>query len=182
MIESAQGAPVADIRTIPLRHAAAASTTFAILLGIGVMAPMLRLPQLLTGALVNADLLVAVVLVGPRAAVSIGVLPSLFAVVTGQLPAPLAPLVPLIMLGNALLVGAFALLRQRGWWLGVVAAAVAKCCWLFGATTLLVATTGLLDAPVAPVALTMMGWPQLTTALAGGVIAYAVLAPRRRPL
>jgi hypothetical protein len=102
-------------------------------------------------------------------------------VVSGQLPAPLAPLVPLIMLGNVLLVAVFELLRKRGWWLGVVVAAVAKCAWLFGATTLLVATTGVLAAPAVPVALAVMGWPQLATALSGGAIAYAVLSTGRRP-
>ncbi len=171
---------MAAVRTISLRRAAAASHTFAILLGISVVAPMLGLPQFFTGTLVNATLLVAVVLLGPRAAVSIGVLPSLFAVMSGQLPAPLAPLVPLIMLGNVLLVTVFSLLRERGWWLGAVAAAVVKYCWLFGATSLLAASTGLLAAPVVPVALTMMGWPQLVTALSGGAIAYAVLRPARR--
>ena len=169
-------------RTMSLHRVAAVSTTFATLLGIAVVAPLLGLPQLITGTIVNADLLVAVVLVGPRAAVGIAVLPSLFAVVSGQLPSPLAPLVPVIVLGNVLLVGVFEGLRRRSWWLGVAVAAVAKFVWLFGATSLLATATHLLAAPVVPVALVMMGWPQLTTALAGGVVAYAVLGPVRRRL
>jgi hypothetical protein len=44
-----------------------------------------------------------------------------------------------------------------------------------------VATTGLLAAPAGSLALAMMGWPQLVTALAGGAIAYAVVGPARRP-
>ena len=172
---------MAAIRTISVRRAAEASTTFAILLGISVLAPVLGLPQLFTGTLVNAALLAAVVLVGPRAAVSIGVLPSLFAVMSGQLPGPLAPLVPLIIVGNTLLVLVFERARRRGWRLGVTAAAAAKFCWLFGATSLVTAGTGLLAAPVVPLALAMMGWPQLVTALAGGAIAYAVVGPARRP-
>ena len=171
---------MAAIGTISVRHAAEASTTYAALLGISVLAPMLGLPQLFTGTVVNAALLVAVVLLGPRAAISIGVLPSLFAVVSGQLPAPLAPLVPLIIVGNTLLVLVFERARQHGWWLGVVAAAAAKYCWLFGATSLLTATTGLLPAAAIPVALLMMGWPQLVTALSGGTIAYALVRPARR--
>jgi hypothetical protein len=168
------------VLTGSLRGAAAASKTFAILLGISVAAPALGLPQLFTGTLVNAALLVATVLLGPRAAVSIGILPSLFAVVSGQLPAALAPLVPVIMLGNALLVVVFHVLRERGWWLGAVAAAAVKFCWLFGATGLLVASTGLLAEPAVPVALVVMGWPQLVTALSGGALAYVVLRPGRR--
>jgi hypothetical protein len=171
---------MSSVLTGPVRGAAAASKTFATLLGISVVAPVLGLPQLFTGTLVNAALLVATVLLGPRAAVSIGILPSLFAVVSGQLPAALAPLVPLIMLGNALLVVVFHVLRERGWWLSAVAAAVVKSCWLFGATGLLAVSTGLLAEPVVPVALVVMGWPQLVTALSGGVLAYAVLRPGRR--
>ncbi len=172
---------MAAVLTDSLRGVAAASRTYATLLGISVLAPMLGLPQLFTGTIVNAALLVAVVLVGPRAAVSIGILPSLFAVMSGQLAAPLAPLVPLIMAGNILLVVTFHVLRKRGWWRGAVAAAVLKSGWLLATTGLLVAATDLLAAPMVPVALTVMGWPQLVTALSGGVIAYAVLRPARRP-
>ncbi len=172
---------MAATQTISVRHAAAASATFALLLGISVLTPLLGLPQLFTGTVVNAALLVAVVLVGPRAAISIGVLPSLFAVMSGQLPAPLTPLVPLIIVGNTLLVLVFERARRRGWSIGVVAAAATKWCWLFGTTTLLTATTGLLATAAVPVALAMMGWAQLVTALAGGAIAYAVAGPARRP-
>ncbi|MGN6300891.1 MAG: iron hydrogenase [Angustibacter sp.] len=168
---------MAATRTMSLQRATAVSATFAALLGIAVVAPLLRMPQLITGTIVNADLLAAVVLIGPRAAVGVAALPSLFAVASGQLPSPLAPLLPVIVLGNLLLVGLFGRLRQKSWWLGVVVAAVVKFAWLFGATSLLATATHLLAAPAVPVALVMMGWPQLTTALAGGVVAYAVLDP-----
>jgi hypothetical protein len=166
--------------TVTLRRAAEASTTFALLLGVSVLAPMLGLPQLLTGVVVNAALLIACVELGPGAAISIGVLPSLFAVMSGALPAALAPLVPFIMVGNALLVLVFQALRSRSYWLGAVTAAAAKSGLLLGTVGLLVAATDLLPAPVVPVALTMMSWTQLATALAGGVVAYAVLKPTRR--
>ena len=169
---------MATVRTDTFRRVAVASNTFAILLGISIAAPLLRLPQLLAGTIVNATLFAAVVLVGPRAAVSIGILPSLFAILSGQLPAPLAPLVPLIMVGNALLVVVFQVLRERSWWWGVGAAAVVKFAWLYGAASIL--ATGLLPATAVPVALMVLGWPQLVTALAGGVLAYAVLPPARR--
>ena len=165
--------------TISLRHAAVVSNTFAVLLIVSMVTPLLRLPQLFTGSIVNATLLVAAVALGPRAAVTLGFLPSAFALMSGQLPVQLAPLVPLIVTGNALLVVVFHRLRRRGWWVGVVAAAVAKFCWLFGTTSLLSAAIGL-TGPAATLALTLMGWPQLVTALSGGVIAYAVLKPARR--
>jgi hypothetical protein len=171
---------VAAVQTISLRRAAAVSNAFALALGISMVAPLLRMPQLVTGSIVNATLLVTAVVLGPRAAISVGILPSVFAVVSGQLPARLVPLVPLIMVGNALLVTVFHRLRGRGWWTGVVAASVVKFCWLFTMTSLLVATTGLLTGPAAVLALGMMGWAQLVTALCGGAIAFAVLGPARR--
>lgn len=172
--------PVAAAQTISLRRAAEVSNVFVLLLGISMVAPLLRLPQLITGSIVNATLLVTVVVLGPRAAISVGILPSLFAVMSGQLPPALVPLVPLIMVGNTLLVTVFHVVRPRGWWVGVVAASVVKFCWLFGATSLLVLATGLLPGPAAVLALGVMGWPQLVTALCGGGIAFAVLGPARR--
>ena len=171
---------MAAAQTISLRHAAAVSNVFVLALGVSLAAPLLKLPQLVTGSIVNATLLITAVILGPRAAITVGVLPSLFAVISGQLPPALVPLVPLIMVGNALLVIVFHLLRRRGWWAGVVTAAVVKFCWLFGTTSVLVLATGLLTGPAATVALGVMGWPQLVTALCGGGIAFAVLRPARR--
>lgn len=171
---------MADAQAISVRHAVAVSNVYVLLLGVSMVAPLLRLPQLVTGSIVNATLLIAAVVLGPRAAISIGLLPSVFAVMSGLLPSGLVPLVPLIMVGNTLLVAVFHLVRPRGWWVGVAAASVVKASWLFGATSLLALTTGLLEGPVGVLALGVMGWPQLVTALSGGVIAFAILRPARR--
>lgn len=172
--------PVAAAPTVSLRRAAAVSNVFVLALGISMVAPLLRLPQLITGSIVNATLLVTAVVLGPRAAISVGIVPSLFAAVSGQLPPALVALVPLIMVGNTLLVTVFHVVRQRGWWVGVVVASMVKFCWLFATTSLLVLTTGVLTGPAAVLALGMMGWAQLATALCGGAIAFAVLGPARR--
>jgi hypothetical protein len=164
------------VRTTSLRRELAFSPTFATLLGVSLVTPLAGLPQLFTGTVVNAALFVAVVLLGPRAAVAIGTVPSAVAVVAGVLPPLLAPLV---MLGNALLVVVFHVLRSRGWWLGAVPAVVLKGCWLFTGTALLTAT-GLIPASVVPVAMALMGWPQLATASSGAVISYALLRLGRR--
>ncbi len=162
-------------------HTAALSTSaqaseavawFGLLLGASVLAPMLGLHQLVTGTVVNAALIVATVRLGPRAAMSIGVLPSLFALVSGQLPAVLAPMVPFIVVGNLLLVAVFHRLRHKGYWRGAGAAAVLKWAWLFGTSAALLALLPV-EAPVAVVA--MMGWPQLVTALTGATLARGVL-------
>lgn len=171
---------MAAAQTVSLRHAVAVSNVFVLLLGVSIVAPLLRLPQLVTGSIVNATLLVAAVVLGPRAAISIGMLPSLFAAMSGQLPPPLVPLVPLIVVGNALFVLVFHLVRRRGWWLAVASASAVKFGWLLGATSLLILTTGLLAGPAAGLALGVMGWPQLVTAICGGMIAFAVLRPSRQ--
>ena len=171
---------MAATRTATLPRTAA-STTYAGLLAVAALTPVLGLPQLVTGSLVNASMLTATVLLGPRAAVSIAVLPSLFALAFGQLPAPLAPLVPVIILGNVVLITVFDRLLPHGWWRAALVAAVAKYCLLLGTTGLLVITTGLLPAATVPVALSMMGWAQLLTALSGAAIAYAALRPAWRP-
>lgn len=155
-----------------------AVTWFGLLLGASVLAPMLGLHQLVTGTVVNAALLIATVRLGPRAAMSIGVLPSLFALVSGQLPAVLAPMVPFIVLGNILLVAVFHGLHQKGYWIGAGTAAVLKSAWLFGTSVTLFALLPL-EVPAAVVA--MMGWPQLVTALTGGMLAFGVLRFGRNP-
>lgn len=149
-----------------------AVTWFTLLLGASVLVPMLGLHQLVTGTVVNAALIVATVRLGPRAAVSIGVLPSLFALVFGQLPAVLAPMVPFIIVGNIVLVVVFHRLRSRGFWLGAGAAALLKSGWLYATSAMLFVLLPL-EAPAAVVA--MMSWPQLVTALTGAMLAFGVL-------
>lgn len=151
---------------------------FGLLLGASVLAPMLGLHQLVTGTVVNAALLIATVRLGPRAAMSIGVLPSLFALVSGQLPAVLAPMVPFIVVGNVVLVAVFHALRRQGYWLGAGVAAGLKAAWLSG-TSLTLFT--LLPVAVPTAVLAMMGWPQLVTALTGAALAFGVLRLGRTP-
>lgn len=155
-----------------------AVTWFGLLLGVSVLTPMLGLHQLVTGTVVNAALLVATVRLGPRAAMSIGVLPSLFALVSGQLPAVLAPMVPFIVLGNIVLVAVFHALRRKGYWIGAGAAALLKAAWLFGTSVALLA---LLPVEVPAAVAAMMGWPQLVTALTGATLAFGVLRAGRNP-
>ena len=55
----------------------------------------------------NAVLIIAAVLLSPFEAVLIGLVPSAVALSSGLLPLALAPMVPFIMIGNAILVGVF---------------------------------------------------------------------------
>ncbi|MHB1414281.1 MAG: ECF transporter S component [Chloroflexota bacterium] len=142
-------------------------TKMALLLALGLLIPSFGWDQQVTGPLVNALLLVSVSTVGVVGAVMVGVLPSLMALVRGVLPLPMVVMVPYIILGNAALVVVFALLRSRNYWLGLSVAAALK------AGLLALAVTNLVVVP-ANLAI-LMQWPQLYTALLGGVIAYTAL-------
>lgn len=145
-----------------------------VLLALALIVPMLGLPQPITGPAVNAVLLVAAIEVGPVGGASIGLLTPWIALLRGQLAAPLAPAVPFIMLGNAIIVLVYWLVARLtrsstlGWgsWMGVVLGAVAKYLVISGAVKLL------LHLP--PKLAIAMGTPQLVTALIGGAAALLV--------
>lgn len=137
---------------------------------------MLGLPQPITGPGVNALLLLAALIVGPWYAMAIGALTPVVAFARGILAAPLAPMIPFIALGNAVMIGLFSLFfsrRRAG--LGVAVAAIAKFALLATVVRFVV------DVPQ-PIAV-MMQWPQLITALAGGylVLGGAELFKALRP-
>ena len=142
----------------------------------------------MTGPVVNALLLIiAVETTGVGAAMLVGMVTPLNALLAGVLPLPLMVMIPFIALGNALFAGIFGALRVRNYWLGVGVAAVSKFGLLFATVTWLVARpiSVALAGGAKPLALptsivNMMQWPQLATALAGGVLAYAAMAAYRR--
>jgi len=137
---------------------------FAGVLALALAIPGLGLDQMITGPLVNALLIVSAVTVGLPAAIMAGALPSLVALVRGLLPLPMAAMVPYIILGNAALVTVVALLHRHNYWVALGTAAVVKFGLLLGAVTYLVSVPAALAG--------MMQWPQLYTALLGGVIAW----------
>ena len=139
----------------------------------------------MTGPVVNALLSIAVETTGVGAAMLVGMVTPLNALLAGVLPLPLMVMIPFIALGNALFAGIFGALRVRNYWLGV--AAVSKFGLLFATVTWLVARpiSIALAGGAKPLALptsivNMMQWPQLATALAGGVLAYAAMGSYRR--
>ncbi len=141
------------------------------LVGVAVIAPMFH-SQLVTGMIVNAALFAAVTLVGFRAACAVAIIPSLIALGVGTLPAAMAAMVPYIMASNIALVGIFALLRKTGYWLAAGVAILSKFAILvLSATAILtVITHGNISLALA----SMMGWPQLITAIMGAIAAWAV--------
>ena len=146
------------------------------LVGAAVLAPLVH-SQLVTGTIVNAALFVAVMLVGFRAAASVALVPSLIALAVGTLPLAMAPMLPFIMASNIALAGIFALLKNANYWLATFAASLAKFGFLVLSANIILAalTHGKMTAVLA----SMMGWPQLVTAMLGAVLAFALFERRQ---
>ncbi|MFC1640696.1 iron hydrogenase [Patescibacteria group bacterium] len=145
---------------------------FLALAGIAVLVPMLG-NQFITGPFVNATLFIAVILLGMRYAIVLALVPSLIALGVGILPFILAPMVPIIMLSNLILVFSFNKLWEKNYWLGVGVASILKTGFLYLMSLLIIEY--FITSPQASKFALLFSWPQLLTALAGGVLAYAVL-------
>ncbi|MDO8524282.1 MAG: hypothetical protein Q7R99_01475 [bacterium] len=159
---------------------------FTALLGVSIVAPLFHF-QPITGPIVNACLFIATAILGVQAGIMLGLLPSLVALSVGTLPAPLAPMVPFIMASNAIMVVVFAeatewLRRTKPlggfqnsfrFFTGVILASVLKFLFLFSTSYIVIHLIA--QKPIAQKASVMMSWPQLTTALLGGLLAFAVL-------
>lgn len=143
---------------------------FAVLLAAAIFAPFIR-QQAITGTIVNSILFISAAFLGIRGAVLIALVPSIISLSTGLLPPVLAPMIPFIMIGNIILIMVFDLLRRKNYWLGVASASILKFAFLASVSSLVVDL--LLKKEVAATVVQMMKWPQLLTALAGGIVAYA---------
>jgi len=142
---------------------------FSVFLAIALLAPLLRV-QLVTGSIVNAVLFLATATLGMGAGVLIGFLPSVISAFSGLLPIPLLPMIPYIIMGNAILVLIFGALGKKKFLLGVVVASILKFLFLFLASSFIV--SWFIKKPLPPMIINMMAWPQLITALMGGIIVY----------
>ena len=83
---------------------AQALTAFIGLAGIATALPFFIHLQWITGPIINAIFILVLFLVGIRSALVVALIPSLMALSGGLLPAILAPVVPFIMIGNAIYV------------------------------------------------------------------------------
>lgn len=154
-------------------------TRFLTLSGLAIFLPFfIHLPWI-TGPIINAILILALLLTGRRSALVIACLPSLMALASGLLPAVLAPAVPFIIISNFIFIMAVdwfykrARTELKGYCLGVGTGAFLKFIFLFIGVNLL--ATFFITTPVISIIEKMLGWSQLITALAGGVIAFGVL-------
>lgn len=145
---------------------------FATLVAIICVAPLIG-HQAITGSIVNAVLFVATVVLGYRNAILLGIFPSIIALLSGTLSTSLAPMIPFIISGNAMLILIFETLRKKNYWLAVASAGFCKFIFLWGASSFVFNL--ILPGKIAKGLSIAMGYPQLLTALAGGVIAYIFL-------
>lgn len=130
--------------------------------------------QPLVGPLVNFTLIIGAGLVGTASGVIVGCLTPLIAFFFGIMP--LFPLVPFIMIGNALFVTMFNVTRKNmnilGDVAGVIVAAVVKFAFLAVSVRYLVT---LIIPKVPPKIIVAFSLPQLYTALTGGFLAIIII-------
>jgi len=149
------------------------------LAGIATFLPLYLHLQWVTGPIVNAILIILLFLIGIRSALVVCLIPSLMALSGGLLPAVLAPIVPFIMISNVILVLTVDFIynntknEAKGYWLGVIVAASLKFIFLFASVNLI--SNLLIKQELTIKVAQIMSWPQFATALAGGIIAWAVL-------
>ncbi len=151
------------------------ASKLVVLLGVATIVPLFH-QQMITGPIVNATLFASVILLGTQAGMMVGLIPSLVALSVGTLPASLAPMVPYIMLGNAILVLIFGFLKEKNYWLAMITSSVLKFIFLFATSTIVIDL--LLKKELAQSVALMMSWPQLLTALMGGIIVWLFFKKR----
>lgn len=149
-----------DLRTV---------TRAGILLALALVFQLGGFPQYVTGPVVNTVLLVAAAVVGPVAAVLIGITTPWTALLLGTMK--FAPAVPVIIAGNAVLVLVFWFFLRRSMYVGGALAAVVKYLVMTAGIKLLIASAVKVPAPMV-LALTTT---QLYTALGGAAIAILLL-------
>lgn len=150
---------------------------FTAVLGISVAAPFFHF-QAVTGTIVNAALIIAVVILGKKEAIAIGLFPSLISIVTGLLVPATVPLVPFIILSNMILILVFDILRDRGYWKGIVWGSILKFSFLYISGIILIKIFE--SDSLSRIIALMFSWQQLLTALTGGIVAYATLKILRK--
>lgn len=146
--------------------------SFLFLAGLSILIPAFFHIQFITGPIINAILFLSVILIGRSNALLIGIIPSVIALSFGILPVLLAPMVPFIMLSNAILIMVFSWLKEN-FFLGVLIASIAKFLFLYFSCSIIMDL--ILKKELALQVSQILGLTQFITAILGGIIAYLVL-------
>lgn len=154
-------------------------TWFVGLMAVAIVLPRFIHNQFITGPIVNATLFLAAYYLGSGPAMLVGLVPSVTALSAGLLPLPLAPMVPFIMVSNAILIVTFNWARKlnqssKGYATAAIVSSLTK--YLFLYLTSILVIKAILPNNLAIKAMgVMMAWPQLVTAILGAVIAYGII-------
>jgi len=133
------------------------------------------LNQFVIGPLVNGVIILAVLICDMKYGILIGLLTPVIAGLTGQLAQPMIPFSPFIMLGNVTLALVFGLcikyMKSLGIYIGIAVGAVFKTLVLVLSVKYLVSLFNInLPQPVMSKLAVMMSYPQLYSAIGGGIV------------
>lgn len=143
--------------------------------------------QFIIGSLVNMALVVSAGIVNVYAGLVISIAAPVVAFLQGQLPAMLPWMIPIVAVGNILIVLGYALLKKRSKVVGIIAGAVAKWGFLFYAVRYMLNMVkgsipdNIFNKISAAFSFTF-SWPQLVTALIGGFVALLVIKALKEAL
>ncbi|MCX6799648.1 MAG: iron hydrogenase, partial [Candidatus Falkowbacteria bacterium] len=147
-------------------------TKLFLLLSIASIVPFFHL-QPAVGPIVNTALFLATALLGVKEGILVSIIPSPIAFAAGLLPIILLPMIPFIILSNIILVYVFHKLWRKNYWLGMFSASTLKFIFLLSTSSYILPF--LTKQAIAQKISAMMSWPQLFTAIAGGILAYGIL-------
>jgi hypothetical protein len=130
----------------------------------------------IVGPVVNAVLIIATASAGFWSGAAISVIAPLVSAFTNK--APIAPLIiafsPFIIIGNLIIVECFYLLRKKSRITGIALGAVLKFGFLYASVSIFTSLVEM-KPQVAATLINLFSWPQLLTAVIGGVVALVVL-------
>ena len=137
------------------------------------------------GPLVNAVILITVMITDIKFGALVGFSTPILAALTGQLAAPMVPFVPFVMAGNITLAVVFGILNKYvktyGSYFGIAAGAILKTLVLVFSAKYLISIFNLnIPKPIVSKLVILMSYPQLYSAIAGGILALIVYSIFKR--
>jgi hypothetical protein len=142
---------------------------FVVLIGI---APLFLHEQWIAGPMINALIVATTLRIGPKQALLLSIIPSVAALAAGILPFILVPTLPIIIIGNMLLVAGVQVLKTKPT-LGVLLGASIKFIWLTIATEWIMKF--FIPESILGNVTAMLSWPQFATALIGGFFVLGIM-------
>lgn len=97
-----------------------------IMLALTVALQAVNLPNILTGVIVNSIFVFILFYVGIKSSISLCLLSPLFGFLTGHVPVFMYPVLPMIALGNTLLIVTLQKLEKKSKWLQLLLPALIK--------------------------------------------------------